>query len=173
MRSNMKSLGSHNYIVGKQHIAKLTTEQGTALGCTEGIEVFYRLYKDGILYYSTGFNTSGKRENTYCCYFDAAGKMCFGQIELFVIFLQTFALVRLMRVTNTTVLNLGGNPCRRELDMYREANLLNRHIIPVHLPSRGDTLSPVPINNIVSKVVIVSASSNHFCIKQPNQFERH
>lgn len=174
-RSNMISLGAHTYVVGKHHITHLTPDQSAVLGSSERVEVFYRLFKDGVLYYCTSYNAQGKRDNTYCCYLDeTSDALCLGQIELFIFSPKVVALVRQIKITRTTMLNMGGNPCRMELNIFRDADLLNSYITPIHKPSREECqLSPVTIGNIVSKAVIVSVSSNHYCIKQPNHFECH
>lgn len=80
----MISLGAHTYVVGKHHITHLTPDQSAVLGSSERVEVFYRLFKDGVLYYCTSYNAQGKRDNT-CCYLDeTSDALCLGQIELFI-----------------------------------------------------------------------------------------
>lgn len=175
VRSNMTLLEDHAYIVGKRFSANLTTEQSLTLQCNEGVEAFYRLFKDGFLYYSTRYGASGKRENTYCFYINKAnGTLCFGQIELFTSLPKAVALVRQINVTGTSILQMGGNPCRTELDnIYRSADLLNYFMTPVFKPDTNCHLLPVDIKHIFSKAVVVSVSGNFYIVKQPNRFEHH
>lgn len=124
VRSNMTLLENHTYIVGKHSYTDLTSEQSATLQCSSPgggrAEVFYRLFKDEILYYSTSYGASGKRENTYCCYLNEASEtLCFGQIELFISSPKVVALVRQIKDTGTTMLNMGGNPCRVELNIIQ------------------------------------------------------
>ena len=47
-RPNMVSIGSHTYILGQHKVITPTDDQLAALGTTGNIEVFMRLYKDGV-----------------------------------------------------------------------------------------------------------------------------
>ena len=83
-RSNMMCIGIHTYVIGQYRISTPTTEQSTALRYTGNIGIFSRLLKDGVLYHSTNYtnSTSGKQNNTHCCYQDKANnRICFRQIE--------------------------------------------------------------------------------------------
>jgi hypothetical protein len=81
----MKCINNHTYVVGKHKMMIPTVEQSSALGHFPGIEVFYRLYKQGILYSSTSFEKkTSKRDNTNCCYKDSTtGSMSYGKIDCF------------------------------------------------------------------------------------------
>ena len=61
VRRNMMKLGEHMDVVGKLQSTVLG-EETTALGLESGaaVQVFTRLFKDGVLYNSTKFRTEGK-----------------------------------------------------------------------------------------------------------------
>lgn len=172
-RSNMKSIGSHTYIVGQHKMFTPTVEQSSALGSNANIEVFYRLFKDGILYSSTSFEkATSKRAKTNCCYEDrTSGCTCYGKIEIFTASPIVTALVRQLKPLGQSLTSKAGNPCRHQLDIYRQVDLLSSYIVPVDL--LNCSLIAIPVDCIISKVVIVSTSENHYCVIQPNKIERH
>lgn len=173
-RSNMKCINSHTYIVGQQKMAIPTVEQSAALNSNANIEVFYRLYKQGILYSSTSFEkATSKRDNTNCCYEDkTTGCILYGKIELFVALPTTVALVRQLKPSGGSIMSKAGNPCRSQLAVYQQVDLLNSYIVPVTISSSSQLIA-IPIDCIISKVIIISTSGNHYCVIQPNKTERH
>lgn len=173
-RSNMKSIGSNMYIVGKCKLIVPTAEIA-AIVDSNSVEVFGRLFKDGVIYYSRNYTSSKcvKRENTYCCYRDAENEaLYFGQIETFVTSPSPHALIRQLTFLQTTLINKAGHPCRACLTPYQEVDLLNSFIVPVSLPSSCQ-LELVSVEHIVSKIVMVCVFDNYYCIIQPNTIERH
>ncbi|SMN01058.1 hypothetical protein SPONN_2176 [uncultured Candidatus Thioglobus sp.] len=174
LRPNMKSIGTHAYIVGKCRVINPTVEQSSALGSNTTIEVFYRLFKDGILYYSTSFEkASSKRSNTNCCYKDRiTGCNCYGKIEIFTASPIITALVRKFNPVGQSLLIKAGNPCRPQLAVYQQMDLLGSYIVPID-ESNCSQLIAVPIDRIISKVVLISTSGKHYCVVQPNKIERH
>ena len=79
-------IGNRSYIVGKHYLSAPTAEQSSALDCSGNMEVFSRLLKNNILYHSTNYGqfSSGKRNDSYCCYRDKDGVLHYAIIELFV-----------------------------------------------------------------------------------------
>ena len=83
-RKNMTTIGDHSYIVGRYNITTPTMEQSNALSYNGKIQIFFRMFKNGVIYHSTGYQraTRGKRNNTYCCFRGTDGSsICFGQIQ--------------------------------------------------------------------------------------------
>ena len=150
-------------------------EQSAVLNCDGTIEIFFRLFKDGVLYHSTGYfrATTGKRDNTYCRYRDTEDSIHLGRIEVFTTTPEPCALLRELYPLETTLINQGGHPCRVSLKHYQEADLLSSFIIPVNLSVVHSPLIAVPVDNIISKLVLISVSDSHYCVVQPNNMERH
>lgn len=57
-RSNMIEIGSHTYAIGQHKLLKPTTEQSLALHRSTNLEIYARLYKDGIVFSCTHFEKS-------------------------------------------------------------------------------------------------------------------
>ena len=83
-QSNVFSLGDHTYAVGKCVMRTLFLEESTASLHNGLIEVFYRLYKNNFIYYSTDYGkiSDSKRDNTYCS-FMYKDNIEFGRIKFF------------------------------------------------------------------------------------------
>ena len=164
-RSNMLSMGSHTYAVGKRLMKTLSLEESTAICHSGPIEVFYRLYKKNSMYYSTSYGkaSDGKRDNTYCCYANG-NEINFGCIELFALTPAPHVFIRKLQRAGKTLLNSGGNPCRPSLLQYKEVDLLDSYIVPV---TSSKQLMAIPIERIISK------DSQLYCIVLPNSLECH
>ena len=54
-RSTMTLISDHIYAIGRHRVTVTTAEQSAVLSFHGNIEIFYRLMKDGVLYYSTGY----------------------------------------------------------------------------------------------------------------------
>ncbi len=83
------------------------------------------------------------------------------------------ALVRELKVVPMTLIKMAGHPCRSLLLKYQDADLINLYIKHIDLTTNATELSSVPISLIISKIVILSVSNNHYCVIQPNHIERH
>ena len=114
----------------------------------------------------------GKRNSTYSCY-RADSSIDFGQIEIFTMSPIPQALVRKTVPLNPTLMNKAGPPCRQRLAPYRQIDLLSNYIIPVSLPRDNSQLVYVPFDCIISKLVVVTAFDNSYCILQPNNVEHN
>ncbi len=118
-KANITSICTHTYILGKCKSMCPTLEQSTILGCSfTNIEVFFRLFKDGVTYHSSSYkwSTKGKRNNTLCCYHDESdGGLRFAQIYLFANTNQPYALVCNLRVKNPSLMKQAGYACRSNL----------------------------------------------------------
>ena len=159
-------------MVGKCVVSTLTAEQSIAFGTTSTTTspVFFRMMKHSTLYFSTAYRKSktSKRDNTYCQY-QHGTSICVGRIELFLCSpMQPHVLIRQLHPRNTSLSELAGPTCRETLSQYQDVDLLNDYIFPVDLPTDFDELSAVPLEFIVSKVVIISASGHDYCVMQPN-----
>ena len=175
-KTNMMCIGVHSYVVGHYRVSTPTIEQSTALRYTGNIGVFSRMLKDGVLYHSTNYvnSTSGKRNNTHCCYQDKANDcISFGQIELFTTCPRPHAFVRPICPLGVSMLTQAGHPCRSSLAIYQQIDLLSAYIVPVNLSTNCSPLIAVSIDCIISKVVTVSVLDKHYCVVQPNNVERH
>jgi hypothetical protein len=166
----MKCIGNHTYVVGKQKIVVPTAEQSIALAFDDNIEVFSRLFKDGVLYYSSSWKQGNKRDNIHCAYNDGTGEKCFGIIEIFTSTPKPCAFIRQLTAPPTTLINEAGHPCRTCLTYYQQVDLLDSYITPVKVSTN---LSAVPIDSIISKAVIISVSQRQYCIVHPNNIEHH
>ena len=137
------------YFVGQHKVMTPTREQAIALGHDGIIEVFYRMFKSGVVYHSTSYqrSASGKRDNTHCSYWDKAdGSRCIGQIELFTTSPKSYAFIRQIRVLERSYYFQAGHPCRVSLNKYQEADLLRSYILPVNLSTTDCQLLAVPID---------------------------
>ena len=180
-RSNMTSIGTHTYIVGKCKLIKVTTEMSAAIGhgaFDHEVKVFGRMFKDGVMYYSNSYTSiNSKRDNTYCCYQESSDngetRRHFGHIKLFLLSPSPHALLAPVTPMQPTLINKAGHPCRESLVPYQEVDLLNSYIVPVALPTSQSQLTLIPVHCIVSKVVLVFVHGNHYIIIQPNTIERH
>jgi len=161
------------YIVGQCKVATATAEQSVALSFNGDMEVFFRLMKDSILYYSTSYvrTLESKRDNTYC-FFKTNTSYSFGQIQLFVLTPSPCALVKKLESVSQTIMNQAGHPCRPSLMEYKEADLLHQYIVPVKFPTVVE-LCAIPLHHIISKAVIIKMTDKQYCILQPNTIEYH
>ena len=175
-RSNMLCIGNHIYIVGKHKVMTPNAEQSVALGgYVNKIEVFSRLLKDRILYYSTTYERSmqGKRDNTHCSFRDNARKtVSFGRIQSFTNNPGPYALVRKLKQLEPTLIKRAGLPCREQLNPYQQVDILDNYITPVELDPDSQ-LQAVPIDHIISPSIIVSVKGVHYCIMQTNIVEHY
>lgn len=148
-----------------------------AMDCDERVEAFSRLYKDGTLYHSTDYTRASrnKRDDTICSFCDASsGFICFGRIELFVMSPTPFALLRMLQPLDKSLINEAGHPCRPQLTLYCQVDLLSSYIVPVAIPTSSTPLISISLDHyILSKAVLVSVSSKHYVIAQPNNVEYH
>ena len=170
-RSNMSRIGEHTYIVGPCNIKTPTHEQSIALGGSEPVPCFFKLFKDGVVYHaSTGVNRR-KRDSTVCCFQTTNNETHFGRITLFVNSTSPLALVREFRQPSQSMLQQAGPPCRARLAAYKEYDLLSSFITVVD-ESCITPLLAIPIKFIQSKVVVKNQVCTYI-VKQPNQFEHH
>lgn len=172
-RPNMVSIQSHIYAVGRQEVAVLDEEHSNLLQGNGNVTMFLRMFKDGVMYYSTRFGRAcGKRDNTHCSYTNETGETCFGQIELFLCSPEPSAFIRQLKPSQASLISSAGHPCRDILMKYVTTDILSSYIIPVDASSES-ALKLIPIQNIVSKTVFVSVADKDYCIVQPNTIERH
>lgn len=179
-RTNMTQIAPHSYIVGQFQMSTPTAEQTEALGHVNAVQAFTRLFKDGILYYSTSYTkgSGGKRNNMICSFRGTDDTVHFGQIELFVKTPEPSALLREFRPLAVSLLEKAGPPCRTSLVVYQQVDLLSSFIIPVGAITASTPLVSIPIKNILGKVVLLAITSTagfttRYVIKQPNHYERH
>ncbi|XP_064381793.1 uncharacterized protein LOC135330772 [Halichondria panicea] len=172
-RKNMTKLSENTYIVGRLVASKLTSEQSLVLCRTGTVQVFFRLFKNGVIFHCRKYSRAltGKRRNTHCC-FVSNGAEEFGEIELFIYGTEPCALIRKNIPFSSTLLHMTGNPSRAILSTYMQADLLNNYIVPVDV-STSHSLEVVSLSNILSKAVFVNAFNRSYCVKQPNTLERH
>ena len=171
-RSNMECISDHAYIVGITKQIKLSSEQSRALHVTSA-RVFYRLYKDGILYYANEYcKDSGKQNNTVCSFLDDDSRLCFGQIELFIVEQVPSALIYQYQL-NSTVMQEAGHSCRSVLEPYKEVDLLSCFIHLCKEPPLSSALLAVNIERILAKAILIKTLARSFLISNPNNFERH
>lgn len=126
--------------------------------------------KDGVLYYSTQYEhaSNSKQDNGYCLY-KTNGSCNFGHIQLFVLTPSTYAIVKRIEPLDQSIMNQAVHPCRSSLIMYNEADLLNHYVVPIQ-PMTTD-ICTISLQQIISRVVIVTVSGNQYCILQPNTIE--
>ena len=178
-RSNMILIGQNTYAIGQTSVIIPNREQASALGTLthHRIETFSRLYKDGTLYYSTTYSRAScnKRDDTICCFRASRDStVMFGRIELFVLSPTPSILLRQLQPEEQSLLQEAGHPCRPQLAIYQQVDLLNSYIVPVIIPTSSTPLMSVSLDQcILSKAVIVSVSDKHYVISQPNNIEYH
>ena len=81
--------------------------------------------------------------------------------------------MRQLRPLGTSILAEAAYPCRSSLAIYQQIDSLNTYIVLVNISTDCCDLIAVPIDCIISKVVTISISENHYCVVQPNNNERH
>ena len=170
-RSNMSKIGEHTHIIGPCTFKTPTSEQSMALGGSEPVPCFFKLYKNGVVYHAFSGN-HGKRDSTVCSFKTTDNKTHYGRIMLFVNTPSPSALIREFCQPSQSLLQQAGPPCRASLTVYKEFDLLSSFITLAEESFTAPLLA-IPITFIQGKVVVVK---NHVCtyvIKQPNQFERH
>ena len=178
-RSNMTRIAQNTYIVGPSYVTLPNLEVRSALGtdCHERVEAFSRLYKDGTLYYSTDYTRAchNKRDDTVCSFHEpSSDSSSFGWIELFILSPRPSVLLRKLQPVDKSLINEAGHPCRPQLTVYRQVNLLSSYIVPIAIPTSSTPLICVSLDQcVLSKAVIVSVSDKHYAIAQPNKVEYH
>ena len=132
------------------------------------------MLRNGVVYHSTYYRKSvdGKRNSTYCC-FQNKGSVHFGQIELFTMTPKPCALIRQFQHLDMTLANQVGHPCRDTLIPYVNVDLLNSYIVPININAEHCQLEAIPLECVISKVMMVSVMDRHYCVIQPNNTERH
>ena len=130
---NTQQIFDHCYIIGSTVKTTLTTEQRCAIQREQDtFHVFFRLYKNGIVYHSTGYvnNRTLKRENTICTFIGNDDLVKYGQINLFVGGTSPVALVTTFCTSDTSLMASAGNPFRPQLLTYKRVDLLSTFITP-------------------------------------------
>ncbi len=152
---------------------KLISEQSLVLGCTGTVQVFFQLFKNGVIFHCRKYSNAltGKRRNRHC-YFVFNGAEKFDEIELFINGSKPCALIQKNVQFSSTLLHMTGNSSWAMLSMYMQVDLLNNYIIPVDV-STSHSLEVVSLSNILSKAVFVNAFNRSYCVRQPNTLERH
>ena len=170
---NMYYIANHMYAVGKLQSASLTTEQAFALGTGVGtkVELFTRLYAQGVLYHSTSYHRSeGKRNSTMCKFATSGGEHSFGQIHAFIAHPFQCALVWECTFCPITLMEQAGPPSRDTLQVHKDVDILNSFIKPF----LGYTqLRAVPLQRLLGKAVFLSGTDCNYIAPQPNSWEHH
>ena len=161
------------YSVGKIRSTTLNLrDDAGALGLEAGatVEAFTRLFKEGVLYHSTANSVSdGKRDNTMCAYHDR-GRICYGQIVIFITHPEQCVVVRQCKVSSQTLMDKAGPPCREVLAVHKEVDLLHHHIKPIVGYEKPQA---VQFHKLCGKAVILHGASCDYMASQPNNFEKH
>ena len=153
--SSLKIIGTRSQLYSGQVVVP-TTEQSFVLGRSENIEVFAHLLKYGVIYHSTSYERSskGKRCSRYQ---NVNGALCFGKLELFVKSPHAYAFIRQLEQLKTSLIKVK-LVTHAALRTYANADLLNSYMVPVNLSTDHCQLMAVQIDDIVSKMVLVSSS---------------
>ena len=177
LRNNMTRIDEHCYAVGSQFVINLTNEQQQAVRLEQRTcEIFQRLYYKGIIFHSTYYvkEKNLKRNNCICSFTnEQTGHIQYGCIEFFVAKPEPIALVNILLQDDTTLMQQSGHPCRAQLNVYKEVDLLSTVIKSVVLPAVGSNLKTVRIKNICGKPVIVHGVNKTYLVSQPNVYECH
>ena len=98
-------------------------------------KVFYCLLKQEIMYHSTSYSRydGSKRNNTFCVFLDSAGRLKFGQINIFLYHPKPCALIYEMIVQNSSLTEQAGHTSHRLLISHERVDILNDFIVPVKL----------------------------------------
>ena len=83
------------------------------------------------------------------------------------------ALLCELNPLKTTLINQAGHLCRVTLRHYQEADLLSSFVVPVNISVVHSPLVAIPVDSIISKLMLISVSDSHYCVVQPNIMERH
>jgi len=176
-RRRMSAIGDHQgdhcYIIGSLAKAILNNEEKDATETNQEFNVvFFRMYKAGVVYYSTRYvkDRELKRENTICSFRCRDGSIKYGQINLFVADPRPIALIKMCHIHTVSLMQSAGNPRNSKLDMHKDVDYLSNIINPVTFSS---ILIAVSINDIVGKPVMIRVDSIIYFIDQPNVFEHH
>ena len=173
-RSNMTLICDHTYMVGP---CKATTlSQAFHCHANSVCDTFSKLFKKGIMYASVSRSRDGLLRNDTVCIFRAEGNAIqFGLIDLFIAAKSEeipTALISKLNQKDESILQRAGHPCRAELLVYQEANLLRHVIVPVEFQYK--LLTAVKVEQICGKVIVVETDTNNsYVILQPNVYKHH
>lgn len=134
LRKNMTFLYENCYIIGSTNTFGLSSVQKAALQISDDTcEVFSRLFKKGVVYYSTLYmkNRMSKRENTYCT-FIIDNNIGYGHIIFFVVKPVAKVLVNVINIDTSSLMETSGNPCRAQLVMYKDIDFISTFIKPIN-----------------------------------------
>ena len=171
--STMTPIEERIFAIGPVKAIALSQEEQDALQSSETNQVFYRLYKEGTIYYSCGYNRSGKRNNTFCIYKDSASdSQHYGQILFFVLNPTPLALVsKIIADGNSLMQQTGGvNMHRSTLAKHHDADVLDKFITSINITG---SIVAVEISCIMKKAVYINISSKEYLSPLPNSFEYH
>lgn len=174
-RSSMTMLNASMYCVGKQDRSKVTTDEASSLSITHThITTFSRAYIHGVLYHSVLHDKKkGKRNSRICMLKDSHGVVSFGEIQRFMIVREPCVQLKFFSHASKTLLKISGNALSDTLQVYKEIDLLSKHI---HLMKKQpEQKKIVPMFHIAGKVVLIEPiqSDYRYIISQPNILETH
>ena len=168
----MSELSEHVYTVGNTELVTLTKEQQAVLNCcSDRVEAFYRLFKDGVMYHSTQYASRrcSKRNNTFCQY-ETNGKH-YGQIILFIKYPRMCALINQLVPASTSLTQQIDFVDCPVLAKHQRVDILSK-IMPAVSQAQG-TLVCVELSNITKKAVLIKAGVNECVSSIPNSYEYH
>jgi hypothetical protein len=174
-RKNMLQIAPHVYMVGTLHYSNLTDEEHRAISLLSlgsvgsKVESFSRMFCNGVLYHTTSYKREGgKRNSSVCCYHD--GSLKFGEIQRFCRTTKTFAIIKSMAASPSSLLKRCGISGRHVLQQFADADLLGSFVFEVFPP---DTVVAVPIEQLQGVCVYMQMQNRpiNYVTLQPNHFE--
>ena len=99
-----------------------------------------------------------KRENTFCS-FITDDNIGYGQIQFFVTIPVPKALINVLSFDEGSMMEISGNPCRPQLAVYKEIDLISTFLNLVY-NSTTSNLHSINICNIIGKPVMIETGTN-------------
>jgi len=174
-KSNMLQIAEHLYAVGNTAHATLTRDQQDVLQShgSHEVQVFYRLFKDGIMYHCTNYASHNyrKRNNTFCTFLTTSGAIHYGQLVLFVLHPRPCALVKELQSTHASLSRQAGFTDHPLLIKHQKIDILNSLMPAVSVS--GGRLTCINLQQIHKKAVLIKVESQEYICSIPNSYEHH
>ncbi len=99
----------------------------------------------------------------------------FGELQYFVLTPQPVAVMKVIESSGSSILEQAGNPCRQQLNDYKEMKLLRMFMHEIKLPKGHFHLALVPISNIKGKAIHIQLNNSNFdyILEQLNAYEHN
>ena len=172
-RRGMQSCGEGMYAVGSFDKTRLSVVNRELLGNTQ-TRTFTRAFIKGALYHSAAYAKAaqGKRNNQVCHFKDQHGHR-FGVIQVFALIPEPVAIMNVLCLSDSTILQRAGHPCRPLLSEYRDVDFMSSFLHEVECQnSHPEVIHLKYINGKAVQIELHNGRYN-YVLKQPNTYEHN